>query len=169
MQRATLEHRFPFPFETLIDIREARYQHLEIWDMFSRADLLDEKDDGRVRRREYRLHIRTALPLFAQKLLANGEPLNCHEVTILDREKREYVCETQLKLINSAIGFREKSVYRPDGPERSQRSISIETSIGVPGIGRLVEKLVVYEFREQSNLDYERIVRFAREHHGITF
>ncbi|MCS6971561.1 MAG: hypothetical protein NZL89_00915 [Leptospiraceae bacterium] len=167
MQRATLEHRFPFPFETLIDIREARYQHLEIWDMFSRADLLDEKDDGRVRRREYRLHIRTALPLFAQKLLANGEPLNCHEVTILDRKKREYLCETQLKLINSAIGFRERSVYLPDGTYRSKRNIAIETSVKVPGIGKLIEKLIVYEFREQSNLDYERILNFAKKRYGI--
>ena len=85
MQKATLEHRFPFAFEKLVDIREERYQNLDIWDMFSAAILLKEEDDGNIRRREYKLLIRTALPLFAQKLLASGEALVCYEITIFDR------------------------------------------------------------------------------------
>ncbi|MCX7631991.1 MAG: hypothetical protein N2Z22_01515 [Turneriella sp.] len=125
MQKGKLEHRFPFSFEKLIAIREERYQHLDIWDMFSAAILLQEDDNGKIRRREYKLLIRTALPLFAQKLLANGEALSCYEITTLDREKQEYTSDTRLRLVNSAIKFCELSLYTPDGVENSYKKFDL--------------------------------------------
>lgn len=163
VQRATLEHRFPFSFETLIEIREKRYQNLHIWDMFSAAILLKEEDTGDIRRREYKLLIKTALPLFAQKLLANGEALSCYEVTTLDRKKREYRSETVLRIVNSAINFTETSLYLPDGTDQSKRQIDIEANVKIPAVGRPIEKLIVYEFKEQSGVDCERILKFAKD------
>lgn len=167
MQKARLEHRFPFSFEKLSEIREERYQHLDIWDMFSAAILLKEDDDGKIRRREYKLLIRTALPLFAQKLLANGEALCCYEVTTLDREKQQYTSDTRLRLVNSAINFTEQSLYTADGTEKSKRIIDIEANVRVPGIGKPIEKLIVHEFREQSTLDCERILQFAKNKYKL--
>ena len=167
MQKATLEHRFPFSFEKLVEIREERYQNLHIWDMFSAAILLKEEDDGNIRRREYKLLIRTALPLFAQKLLANGEALACYEITTLDRKKQLYTSDTRLQIVNSAINFVEQSLYSADGVDHSKRTIDIEASVKIPGIGKLIEKLIVYEFREQSGVDCERILKFARERYNL--
>jgi hypothetical protein len=167
VQKATLEHRFPFSFEKLVEIREERYQNLHIWDMFSAAILLKEEDDGNIRRREYKLLIRTALPLFAQKLLANGEALACYEITTLDRQKQQYTSDTRLRIVNSAISFVEQSLYTADGADRSKRSIHIAANVKVPGVGKLIEKLIVYEFNEQSGVDYERILKFARERYPI--
>lgn len=163
VQKATLEHRFPFSFETLVDIREERYKNLHIWDMFSAAILLKEDDNGNLRRREYKLLIKTALPLFAQKLLANGEALSCHEVTTLDRKLKEYRSETVLKIVNSAINFKELSLYSPDGTEHSKRVIDIEANVRIPAVGKPIEKLIVYEFKEQSGVDCERILKFAKD------
>jgi hypothetical protein len=167
VQKATLEHRFPFSFEMLVEIREGRYQNLHIWDMFSAAILLREEDDGNIRKREYRLLIRTALPLFAQKLLANGEALACYEITTLDRKKQLYTSDTRLQIVNSAINFVEQSLYSADGVDHSKRTIDIEASVKIPGIGKLIEKLIVYEFREQSGVDCERILKFARERYNL--
>ncbi len=163
VQKATLEHRFPFSFEDLVEIREERYKNLHIWDMFSAAILLKEEDDGNLRRREYKLLIKTALPLFAQKLLANGEALSCHEVTTLDRKLKEYRSETVLKIVNSAINFKELSLYSPDGTDHSKRVIDIEANVRIPAVGKPIEKLIVYEFKEQSGVDCERILKFAKE------
>jgi hypothetical protein len=165
VKRATLEHRFPFSFETLVEIREERYKNLHIWDMFSAAILLKEEDSGEIRRREYKLLIKTALPLFAQKLLANGEALACYEVTTLDRKKKEYRSETVLRIVNSAINFAETSLYVPDGTDQSKRQIDIEANVRIPAVGKPIEKLIVYEFKEQSGVDCERILKFARENY----
>ncbi len=165
MQRATLEHRFPFSFEKLVQIREERYQNLHIWDMFSAAVLLKEETKGPVRTREYKLLIRTALPLFAQKLLANGEPLACYEITTLDSEKQEYRSDTQLRIVNSAVNFQELSLYTADGIERSKRQIDIEANVKIPAIGKAIEKLIVHEFREQSGVDCERILKFFADNY----
>lgn len=167
MQKATLEHRFPFSFENLVEIREERYQNLDIWDMFSAAILLKEDDDGTIRRREYKLLIRTALPLFAQKLLASGEALACYEITTLDRQKQEYRSDTRLRIVNSAINFVELSLYTADGTSQSKRVIDIEASVKIPGIGKLIEKLIVHEFREQSGVDCARILKFAKEKYNL--
>ncbi|MBL8034772.1 MAG: DUF2505 family protein [Leptospiraceae bacterium] len=163
MQQASLDHRFPFSFEQLVEIREERYKNLHIWDMFAAAILLKEDDTGDLRTREYKLLIKTALPLFAQKLLANGEALACYEVTTLDRKKREYRSETVLRIVNSAINFTERALYAPDGTDRSKRHIDIEANVRIPAIGRAIEKLIVYEFKEQSAVDCERILKFAAE------
>lgn len=162
MQRATLEHRFPFSFDTLVKIREARYDHLDIWDMFSAVHRLGVKTEGDVTTREYKLMIRTALPLFAQKLLANGEGLSCDETTTLNMVKQEFTSLTVLRLANSAIQFHEKSLYTADGENGSKRRIDIEANVKIPGIGKLIEKLIVYEFKEQSEVDLERIVKFHK-------
>ncbi|GAB4423710.1 MAG: hypothetical protein OHK0011_03800 [Turneriella sp.] len=167
MQKATLEHRFPFSFEKLVHIREERYQNLDIWDIFSAAILLKEEDDGNIRRREYKLLIRTALPLFAQKLLASGEALACYEITTLDRQKQQYTSDTRLRIVNSAINFVEQSLYSADGVDRSKRTIDIEASVKIPGIGKLIEKLIVHEFQEQSGVDCERILKFAKDRYGL--
>ena len=166
MQRATLDHRFPFSFERLVQIREERYQNLHIWDMFSGAVLLKEDITGTVRTREYKLLIRTALPLFAQKLLANGEPLACYEITTLDTEKLEYRSDTQLRIVNSSVNFKELSLYVPDGVERSKRQIDIEANVKIPAIGKAIEKLIVHEFREQSGVDCERILKFFADNYA---
>lgn len=165
MQRATLDHHFPFDFETLVKIREDRYQHLDIWDMFSAAILQKEETEGTVRRRDYKLMIRTALPLVAQKLLANGEPLSCDETTMFYPDKREFTSLTVLRLANSAIQFKETSLYTPDGEKNSKRRIDIEANVKIPGIGKLIEKLIVYEFKEQSGVDLQRILKFHRDNY----
>ncbi|MBS0618561.1 MAG: DUF2505 family protein [Spirochaetes bacterium] len=167
MQKATIEHRFPFSFENLVHIREERYEHLDIWDMFSLATLLKEDVKGDIRTREYKLQIRTALPLFAQKLLANGEALACYEVTTLNESTREYRSDTRLQIANSAISFQERSLYTGDS-KSSKRSISIEANVRIPGIGKLIEKLIVHEFREQSAVDCERILKFAKEKYNLS-
>ena len=167
VQHAALEHRFPFSFQTLVEIREGRYQHLDIWDMFSAAILLKEETEGDVRLRDYKLLIRTALPLVAQKLLANGEALSCYETTTLDAKKQEYRSETVLRIVNSAINFKETSVYTPDGLERSKRHIEIEANVKIPAIGKLIEKLIVYEFKEQSEVDCAKILKFAKDNYPV--
>lgn len=167
MQKATLEHRFPFSFDMLARIREERYQNLDIWDMFSGAILLKEEQDGDVRRREYKLLIKTALPLFAQKLLASGEALACYEITALNSKTQEYTSDTQLRIVNSAINFKEISLYQADGIDRSKRRIDIEANVKIPGIGKMIEKLIVHEFREQSSVDCERILKFAKDKYNL--
>jgi hypothetical protein len=166
VQKASLDHQFPFPFETLIKIREARYQHLDIWDMFSAAILQKESKENSVTTRDYKLMIRTALPLFAQKLLANGEPLSCDETTKYYFDKKEFTSLTILRLANSAIQFRETSLYQPDGPQGSKRRIDIEANVKIPGIGKLIEKLIVYEFKEQSAVDLQRILKFYQDNYA---
>lgn len=160
MQKATLEHKFPFDFKTLVDIREARYDHLDIWDMFSAVHRVDTKTEGDVTTRQNKLMIRTALPLFAQKLLANGEALSCDETTTLNEKKQEFTSLTILRLANSAIQFHEKSLYTSDGAGRSKRVIDTEASVKIPGIGKLIEKLIIYEFKEQSEVDFKKIIKF---------
>lgn len=134
--------------------------------MFSGAVLLKEDITGTVRTREYKLLIRTALPLFAQKLLANGEPLACYEITTLDTEKLEYRSDTQLRIVNSSVNFKELSLYVPDGVERSKRQIDIEANVKIPAIGKAIEKLIVHEFREQSGVDCERILKFFADNYA---
>jgi hypothetical protein len=163
VQHAKLEHHFPFSFKTLVEIREARYDHLDIWDMFSAVHLLGEKTEGDLRTREYKLMIRTALPLFAQKLLANGEALSCDETTAFNAQKSEFTSFTVLKLANSAVQFNERSLYTPDGDGKSKRRIDIEANVKIPGIGRLIEKLIAYEFKEQSEVDFARIIKFQKD------
>lgn len=166
MRTAALDHRFPFPFETLIEIREGRYAHLDIWDMFSAAILRHEETLGDVRTREYKLMIRTALPLVAQKLLANGEPLSCDETTTYNRKARKFTSVTVLRLANQAIQFKETSLYESDGEQASKRHIDIEASVKIPGIGKLIEKLIVYEFKEQSEVDLQRILKFHADRYA---
>ena len=165
MQKATLDHHFPFAFETLVEIREGRYQHLDIWDMFSEAILKNEVTKEGVVTRDYKLMIRTALPLVAQKLLANGEPLSCDETTNYYKDKKEFTSLTVLRLANSAIQFRETSLYTPDGEGKSKRRIDIEANVKIPGIGKLIEKLIVYEFKEQSGVDLQRILKFHKDNY----
>lgn len=161
MQRATLEHHFPFSFERLVEIREARYGHLDIWNMFSAAALLKEEDDGAIRLREYRLSIRTTLPIFAQKLLADGEGLACYDTTKLDRQNRRYTSDTRLRIVNSAVTFIEHSLYEPESFHSSRRIIDIEATVKIPAIGKPIERLIVQEFRAQSDVDRNRILEFA--------
>jgi PRELI-like family len=165
VQHAKLEHHFPFSFKTLVDIRVARYDHLDIWDMFSAVKPLDDKTEGDLRTREYKLMIRTALPLFAQKLLANGEALSCDETTTFNEKTSEFTSFTILKLANSAVQFNERSLYTPDGEGKSKRRIDIEANVKIPGIGRLIEKLIVYEFKEQSEVDLQRILKFHKDNY----
>jgi len=162
VQRATLQHQFPFSYDKLIKIREARYDHLDIWDMFSAVHRQGVKTEGDVTTREYKLMIRTALPLFAQKLLANGEALSCDETTTSNPKAREFTSLTVLRLANAAIQFNERSLYTADGDGKSRRQIDIEANVKIPGIGKLIEKLIVYEFKEQSQVDLERILSFYK-------
>ncbi|HRP68595.1 MAG TPA: hypothetical protein PLY93_03610 [Turneriella sp.] len=165
MQKATLTHHFSFPFETLVEIREGRYNHLDIWDMFSAALLIHEEQETSIRKRQYKLIIRTALPLIAQKLLAKGERLSCEENTVLDKNKREYRSQTSLHIANSAIQFHENSIYLPNGENQSKCIIEIEANIKVPAIGKLIEKLIVHEFREQSTVDMQKIQKFYNDNY----
>ncbi len=133
--------------------------------MFSAVKPLGDKTEGDLRTREYKLMIRTALPLFAQKLLANGEALSCDETTTFNEKTSEFTSFTVLKLANSAVQFNERSLYTPDGDGKSKRRIDIEANVKIPGIGKLIEKLIVYEFKEQSEVDLQRILKFHKDNY----
>lgn len=163
MEKAVQEHHFPFDFATVVKIREARGEHLDIWNMFHAIKLVSEKKEGDLVTREYKLMIRTALPLFAQKLLANGEALSCDETTTLDANSQRFTSLTILRLANSAIQFQERSLYTAEGEGKCMRRIDIEAGVKIPGIGKLIEKLMVYEFKEQSQVDFERIIEFQKK------
>jgi len=161
VETAKLEHSFPFDFETLIKIREDRYDHVDFFKTFSSTRKLSEKEDNGIRTRTYRLIMRSGLPMFAQKLLQDGEGISVFETTIFDPKQRTYRAEAVLSLMNTAIGFKESSVYFPDG-DQSRRTIEIVTNVKVPLIGSTVEKVIVREFHKESQLDFDRIMAWQK-------